>query len=165
MIKIIEHRRGKSTGAEILIGDNTPFNNRERFFGERGRLCDYFHTRRDDQGPIVTVRLYGDSEEFPLSDHGARYKEIDLPTVQTSDNGKDWSNSYGIWLPDRQVWVGINRRITCGRPGDQYTELLSLVAPIEIDTNLASAIYEAVHGRRFEDDVAKLDPSTVQPKV
>ena len=164
MIKIIEHPRGRSTGDEVLIKDNGPFDRHERYsFGERGRACDHFYTRKDEQGPIVTVHLYGEGDGFDLIDGNGRYREANLPTVQTSDDGREWSeDEFAIWLPDRKLWVGIKRRITYERPGTQYPENLTLVAPIEVDTNLASAIYEAVHGKPFAEEMAKLEPPAQQ---
>ena len=166
MIRIIEHQRGKCSGAQILIKEDKSFDIFEKTsFGYRGRMSDYFYTRKDEQGPIVTACLYGSGDDFTFDDSCGNYKEVNLPTVEISNDGRDWSESeFGVWLPDRKLWVGIRRRSTYGYPMDSISENLTLAAPIEIDINLAHAIYEALNGRMFQDDIAKLDPATIKPR-
>ncbi len=155
MIQIIEHPRNHS-GYELLIRDDAiperqPWGNKPT----RGKFSNYFHTRGDEQGRLVEVRLYGQGDGFKLNDGNGMYREINLHTVETSYDGKDWSaDEAGVWLPDRRLWVGIKRRLTYpyGRVNMQLT------GPFEVDTALAAAIYEAMNGRVFEEDVRKMTP-------
>ena len=154
MIKIIEHQRGRSRRNQVLIRDNESYKEATYRFKNRGRLCDYFHTRRDEQGPIVTVQLYGEGDGFDLTDRNGRYREVNLQTVQTSDGYHGWLNDgFAIWLPDRNLWVGIVRDVL------DFPDGVNIISPIKVDTNLASAIYEAVHGKPFVEEMEKLDPT------